>query len=55
MHVPKLCENNLGGTYCMLNLRKKNIKVSQIYMNKTYGEQVSREENTKANTYILQY
>ena len=41
----------------MLNLRIKFILLSHdvIWLNKTYGEYVSRRENTNSNTYILQY
>ena len=40
----------------MLNLRTKRIVLSRdvIWLNKTHGDYVSIEENTKSNTYILQ-
>ena len=49
-------QNHMGGTYHMLNLRTKLIVLSResISINKTYREYVSRKENNKANTCILQ-
>ena len=57
VHVPRLCKNNTGGTYHMLNLRTKLIILicDVIQLNKTYREYVSRKENTKADSYILKY
>ena len=48
--------NHTGGTYRMLNIRTKRIVLIRdvIWLIKTYGEYVSRKENTKANTYIFQ-
>ena len=50
-------QNNTGGINRMLNLRTKRIVLSRdvIWINKTYDEDVLIKENTKANTYILQY
>ena len=49
-------QNHNGDAYRMLNLSKKCILLSRdiIWINKTYGEYISRKENTKANIYILQ-
>ena len=49
-------QNHNGGTYCMLNIQTKRISLSSdvIWLNKTYIEYVSRKENTKADSYILQ-
>ena len=43
------------GTSHMLNIRTKYIILSHdvIFSNKTYGEYVSRKENTKSDSYIL--
>ena len=48
-------KNHTGGTLRMLNLRTKNIVLNRdvIWLNKTYGEYVSRKENTKEDSYIL--
>ena len=49
-------QNHTGGTYRMLNLHTKFIVLSRdiIWPKKTYGQYVSRKENTKSETYILQ-
>ena len=49
-------KNNTDGTYRLLNLRTNLIVLSRdvIWLNKTYGEYVSRKLNIKADTYILQ-
>ena len=49
-------QNHTVGTYLMLNLRTKFILISRdiIWLNKAYGEYVSRKENTNSDTYILQ-
>ena len=49
-------QNHTDGTYCMINLHTKWIILSRdaIWLNKTYGEYVSRKENTKSYYYILQ-
>ena len=48
-------QNHADGTYCKLNICTKCIVLSPdvIWLNKTYGEYVSRKENTKVDTYIL--
>ena len=45
VHVTRVCLNNTGGTYRMLNLSTKHIVRSHdiIWRNKTYGEYVSRK------------
>ena len=54
--LPGYAQNNTGVTYRMLNICTKCIVISCdfIWLNKNYGEYVSRKENTKANNYILQ-
>ena len=49
-------QNHIGGTYHILNLWKIYIGLSCIiiWINKNYGEYVSRKKNTKENSYILQ-
>ena len=49
-------QNNTGRTYRMLNIRTKRMVLIRdiIWLDKTYGKYVSRKENTKADTYILQ-
>ena len=49
-------QNHTGGTYRMLNLSKKLIIIIRdvICLNKKYGEYVSRKENNKLASYILQ-
>ena len=49
-------KNHTGGTYCIISIHTKHIIIISdiIWINKTYGEYVSRKENTKAITYILQ-
>ena len=44
------------GTYRILNMRTKFIVLSRdvIWLNKTYEDCVSRKDNTKADSYILQ-
>ena len=48
-------QNHTGGTYRILNLHKKLIVLSRdiIWLKKTQGEDISRKDNTKADTYIL--
>ena len=50
-------KHHTGGTYCMLNLRTKRTTLccGIIWTNKTQGKYVSRKENTKGTSYILQY
>ena len=49
-------QNYTGGTYHMLNIRSKHIVLSRdvIWLNKNYGEYVSRKENTKTDSYEKQ-
>ena len=49
-------QNNTSGTYQMLNIRTKHIILSceVMWLEETYGEYVSRKENTKADSNILQ-
>ena len=49
-------QNHTGGTYRMLNLCSKRIVLSRavIWINKTYGEYVSRKESTNVDSYVLQ-
>ena len=49
-------QNHTGNTYRMLNLCTKIIVLSRdvIWLNKTYGKYISRKQNTKSDTYILQ-
>ena len=49
-------QNHTGGIYLMLNLRTKRIVLIRdvIWLNKTYGEYISRKETTKMTSYILQ-
>ena len=49
-------QNHNGGTYHMLNLCTKCTVLIRdvIWLNETYSEYLSRKENTKENTYILQ-
>ena len=49
-------QNNSVSTYRMLNICTKRIVIIReiIWLSKTYGEYLSRKENTKADTYILQ-
>ena len=47
--------HNMGGIYQMLNLRTNSIFLIPhvIWVNKTYGEYISRLEHTKDDSYIL--
>ena len=49
-------QNHTGGTYRMLNICSKRTVPSRdaIWINKTYGEYVSRKEKTRADSYVLQ-
>ena len=49
-------QNNTGSTYHMLNIGSKLIVLSRdvICLDKTYGQYVSRKENTTADSYVLQ-
>ena len=49
-------QNHTVGTYRMLNLRTKRILLIRevIWLKNNYGEYLSRKENTKSETYILQ-
>ena len=50
-------QNHTRGTYRILNIHTNCIVLSReiIWLNKTYGEYVSRKWNTKADSYILKY
>ena len=49
-------QNHTGGKYIMFIMHTKSIILRRdvVWINKTYGQQVLRKENTKPDTYILQ-
>ena len=49
-------KNYMGGKYHILNLRIKYIVLRRdiTWINKTYGEYISRQEHTKDKVYITQ-
>ena len=53
---PGYAYNKIRCIYRMLQLCTKRIVLSLniIWLNKTYDEEISRKENTKVNSYILQ-
>ena len=57
VHVPRLLKTHTGDAYRMLNLHTKHIVLigDIIWMNKTYVDDISNKENTRAKTSILQY